>query len=230
MAKEYKPYETFAGSPASQGKLQFDMWGVTPKRSEWKQLKLDVQKHGLRNSLLVAPMPTASTAQILGNTESFEPRTTNLYTRRVLSGEYMVINPVLQDKLIAKGLWTPELSKHLIEHRGSIQNTTLPKTIKQTFKTVWELSQKALIDMSVARSPYICQSQSLNLFVESPNFKRLSSMHFYGWEQGLKTGIYYLRRKPRHQPQQFTIQPKEKDADGNVINAGEDEECLMCGA
>ena len=223
MAKKYKPYETFAGSPASRGILQFDMWGVTPKRSEWKQLKLDVQQYGLRNSLLVAPMPTASTAQILGNTESFEPRTTNLYTRRVLSGEYMVINPILQDKLIAKGLWTSDLSKHLIEHRGSIQNTTLPKSIKQTFKTVWELSQKALIDMSVARSPYICQSQSLNLYLQSPTRAKLSSMGIYAWEKGLKTGQYYLRSQPEARAVQFTVQKKMKVEE-------EEDTCIMCSA
>ena len=223
MAKEYQPYDTFVGSPASEGKLQFDLWNVTPKRKEWEQLKSDVQQHGLRNSLLVAPMPTASTAQILGNTESFEPRTTNLYTRRVLAGEYMVINPILQDKLIAKGLWTPELSKHLIEHRGSIQNTSLPKNIKQIFKTVWELSQKALIDMSAARSPYICQSQSLNLYLQAPTRAKLSSMGIYAWEKGLKTGQYYLRSQPDARAVQFTVQKKLKVEE-------EEDTCIMCSA
>ena len=219
LAKELGPYETFQGSPASKGLLQFDLWGVVPSRSEWKKVKTDLQRFGMRNSLLVAPMPTASTAQILGNTESFEPRTTNLYTRRVLAGEYMVINPILQDRLMTDGLWDNVMAEHLIANRGSIQNTDLPKHIKNVYKTVWELSQKALINLSAARGPYVCQSQSLNLYLQSPTRAKLSSMAFYAWEKGLKTGQYYLRSQPDARAIQFTVCKKKQD---------DEEPCIMC--
>lgn len=222
----YGSYKSFEGSPASKGILQFDMWDVTPsKRYDWEKLKTKIKKFGLRNSLLVAPMPTASTAQILGNTESFEPRTSNLYTRRVLAGEYMVVNPHLQDKLVELGVWNEENRRNLIENRGSVQGMEVPKEVKEVFKTVWEISQKSLINLSVGRSPYICQSQSLNLYLESPTRAKLSSMGFYAWSMGLKTGQYYLRSQPKARPIQFTV--VKKVAKKQRMEC-EEEVCIMC--
>ena len=226
LAKADKPYETFKGSPASRGILQFDMWNVIPStRYDWDKLKNQIKKWGLRNSLLVAPMPTASTAQILGNTESFEPRTSNLYTRRVLAGEYMVVNPHLQDKLVQMGVWNEENRRNLIANRGSVQGMNIPQEVKNVFKTVWEMSQKALINLSVGRSPYICQSQSLNLYLESPTRAKLSSMGFYAWSKGLKTGQYYLRSQPKARPIQFTVVKKVET--GSKMECEEDV-CIMC--
>ena len=226
LAKVTKSYSTFDGSPASKGILQFDMWGVTPSmRYEWDKLKQAVKRWGLKNSLLVAPMPTASTAQILGNTESFEPRTSNLYTRRVLAGEYMVVNPHLQDKLVEMGVWNEENRRNLIANRGSVQGMNIPQEVKDVFKTVWEMSQKALINLSVSRSPYICQSQSLNLYLESPTRAKLSSMGFYAWSKGLKTGQYYLRSQPKARPIQFTVVKKVET--GSKMECEEDV-CIMC--
>lgn len=226
LAKADTSYSTFKGSPASLGILQFDMWGVTPStRYDWDKLKNQIKKWGLRNSLLVAPMPTASTAQILGNTESFEPRTSNLYTRRVLAGEYMVVNPHLQDKLVQMGVWNEENRRNLIANRGSVQGMNIPQEVKDVFKTVWEMSQKALINLSVSRSPYICQSQSLNLYLESPTRAKLSSMGFYAWSKGLKTGQYYLRSQPKARPIQFTVVKKVET--GSKMDCEEDV-CIMC--
>jgi len=226
LAKANTPYSTFKGSPASLGILQFDMWGVTPStRYDWDKLKNQIKRWGLRNSLLVAPMPTASTAQILGNTESFEPRTSNLYTRRVLAGEYMVVNPHLQDKLVQMGVWNEENRRNLIANRGSVQGMNIPQEVKDVFKTVWEMSQKALINLSVSRSPYICQSQSLNLYLESPTRAKLSSMGFYAWSKGLKTGQYYLRSQPKARPIQFTVVKKVET--GSKMECEEDV-CIMC--
>ncbi len=208
IAKELGPYETFKGSPMSQGIMQFDMWNVTPTpgRYDWDSLKKDVIAHGIRNSLLLAPMPTASTSQILGNNECFEPYTSNFYTRRTLSGEYMVINKHLLDDLIRLGLWNKEMKENLMAHNGSIQNIpNIPTELKELYKTAWELSQKALIDMSADRGAFICQSQSLNLFMENATFGKLSSMHFYSWQAGLKTGMYYLRTKAAVDPIKFTL-------------------------
>lgn len=205
IAKHVGPYETFMGSPASKGILQFDLWGVQPTMYDWKELKQNIMKHGLRNSLLIAPMPTASTAQILGNTESFEPRTTNLYTRRVLAGEYMIINPYLQDKLMELGLWNQTIRDTLIKDRGSVKNMDIPQTMKDVFKTVWEMSQKSLIDLSVGRGAFVCQSQSLNLYIQNPTRAVLSSMGMYAWSKGLKTGQYYLRSQPNARATQFTV-------------------------
>ena len=223
QSKEYGPYETFNGSPASKGKLQFDLWGVVPTRYNWDKVKEDVQYYGLRNSLLVAPMPTASTASILGNTESFEPRTSNLYNRRVLAGEYMMINSYLQDKLVAKGLWNETNKKALIANRGSVQKMNIPEDLKKVFKTVWEMSQKALIHLSAGRAPFICQAQSLNLYIQKPTRAVLSSMGFYAWGKGLKTGQYYLRSQPEARAIQFTVKK------GMEVEE-EEEECLMCSA
>lgn len=197
LAKEHGPYESYSGSPLSKGLFQYDMWGVEPTTKwDWSGLKKNVLKYGARNSLLVALMPTASTSQILGNNECFEPFTQNMYTRRVLSGEYVVVNKYLLKDLIKLGLWTDQMRKKLFLTNGSIQNINeIPDEIKALYKTVWEIKQKTLIDMAIDRGPYICQTQSLNLFVESPNIAKLTSMLFYAWKGGLKTGMYYLRSK-----------------------------------
>ncbi len=197
LAIEEGPYETYAGSPISEGKFQFDLWGVSPSdRWEWDILREEIKEHGVRNSLLVAPMPTASTAQILGNNECFEPYTSNVYTRRVLSGEFIVVNKHLLRDLVKLDLWNEEMRTRLMMHNGSVQNIKeIPDNLKALYKTAWELSQKTILDLAADRGAYICQSQSLNLFMENPTSEKLSSMHFYGWKQGLKTGMYYLRSK-----------------------------------
>jgi ribonucleotide reductase alpha subunit len=203
-------YSSFVGSPASKGLLQFDLWGVKPasNRYDWSALKQKIQTYGLRNSLLVAPMPTASTSQILGNNECFEPFTSNLYSRRTNAGEFVLPNKYLMAELLALGLWNEKVKDNIILNKGSIQQlANVPPHLKEKYRTVWEIPMKDLIDMAVERGPYICQSQSLNLWLEEPDYKTLTSMHFYSWQAGLKTGIYYLRRKAKHQAQQFTIQP-----------------------
>ena len=205
-------YSTYIGSPMYEGKLQFDLWNYQVDNSlhNWDILRENIKKYGIRNSLLVAPMPTASTSQILGNYECFEPVMSNIYTRRVLSGEYMVINDYLIKDLEIFNLWSNEMKNELIIHDGSIQNiNNIPKIIKDRYKTAWEIKQKHLIDMAADRGKFICQSQSLNLFMESPNFEKLSSMHFYAWNKGLKTGIYYLRSKPSSKAIQFTVEPNK---------------------
>lgn len=208
LAKVQGPYETFKGSPVSKGIFQFDMWGVNPKsgRWNWEQLKQDVKKHGVRNSLLLAPMPTASTSQILGNNECFEPYTSNIYTRRTLSGEFIIANKHLMKDLIDLGLWNETMRQKLIATNGSVQPIPeIPQNIKDIYKTVWEISQKAIIDMSADRGAYICQSQSLNIHLKDPNFGKLTSMHFYAWKKGLKTGMYYLRSTAAADAIKFTL-------------------------
>jgi len=218
LAREHGPYQTFAGSPASQGKLQFDLWGYTPEsgRYDWDALKAQVVEHGLRNSLLMAPMPTASTAQILSNTECFEPYNHNLYVRRVLAGEFTIVNKHLQKDMIRLGLWNPDLKQRLIRSRGSIQDRSLfpeiPDDLRNLYMTAYELKQRTIIDMAVSRGRFICQSQSLNLFVSNPNDNKLTNMHLYSWSQGLKTGIYYLRRDTVSKAQQFTVAPRNFSA------------------
>ena len=209
------PYETFKGSPVSKGIFQFDMWGVTPESGlwDWDSLKKEVKKHGVRNSLLVAPMPTASTSQILGNNECFEPYTSNIYTRRTLSGEFIVVNKHLMKDLIKLGLWNENMKNKLIAAKGSVQNIPeIPANIKELYKTVWEISQKAIIDMSADRGAYICQSQSLNIHIQDPNFGKMSSMHFYAWKKGLKTGMYYLRSRAAADAIQFTVDKQAASA------------------
>jgi len=203
-------YSTFEGSPMSEGIFQFDMWNVTPSdRYNWDELRSQVKQYGIRNSLLVAPMPTASTAQILGNNECFEPFTSNIYTRRTLAGEFIIVNKYLMKELIDLKIWSDEVRKSIIGNNGSIQQIIgIPQQIKDKFKIVWEIPMKTLINMAADRGAFICQSQSLNLWMEEPNYKTLTSMHFYSWKAGLKTGIYYLRRKAKHQAQQFTIEPR----------------------
>jgi len=208
LAKQNGAYETFKGSPVSKGIFQFDMWGVMPSsgRWNWDQLKRDVKQYGVRNSLLVAPMPTASTSQILGNNECFEPYTSNIYTRRTLSGEFIIANKHLMKDLIAAGLWSEGMRQKLIGANGSVQSIPeIPQNIKDIYKTVWEISQKAIIDMSADRGAYICQSQSLNIHITNPNFGKLTSMHFYAWKKGLKTGMYYLRSTAAADAIKFTV-------------------------
>jgi ribonucleoside-diphosphate reductase alpha chain len=230
-------YETFPGSPASKGIFQFDMWNVTPSgRWEWDILRDEVKKHGMRNSLLLAPMPTASTSQILGNNECFEPYTSNIYTRRVLSGEFVVVNKHLLKDLVKLGLWNENLKNKIINANGSVQDIPeVPENIREIYRTVWEVPQRALIDMAADRGAFICQSQSLNLFVQSPNFGKLSSMHFYAWEKGLKTGMYYLRTKAAADAIKFTVdqdmllKPNQEEAEGApVITKEEAQSQLTC--
>ena len=212
MAKEEGAYETFPGSPASEGKLQFDMWDVTPSdRWEWGILKEEIKEHGMRNSLLMAPMPTASTAQILGNNECFEPYTSNIYTRRTLSGEFIVVNKHLLRDLTKLGLWDDDMKNRLIAANGSIQNIDeIPENLKVLYRTAWEIPQRAILDMAADRGAYICQSQSLNIFMENVNNSKLTSMHFYAWKKGLKTGMYYLRTKAATDAIKFTVDKKYK--------------------
>ena len=219
-------YSSFEGSPASKGILQFDMWSVTPsERYDWSSLKESIIKYGLRNSLLVAPMPTASTSQILGFNECFEPFTSNLYSRRTLAGEFVVVNKYLMKELIQLGQWNEQIKNNIIANKGSVQQlTVLSEHIREKYKIVWEMPMKHLIDMAADRGAFICQSQSLNLWMEDPTYNSLTSMHFYSWKKGLKTGIYYLRRKAKHQAQQFTIEPDSKESEEK------DEICEMCSA
>jgi ribonucleotide reductase alpha subunit len=202
------------------------MWGVTPSdRYDWTTLKNNIIKYGLRNSLLVAPMPTASTSQILGFNECFEPFTSNIYSRRTLAGEFVVINKYLMKELIELGYWNEEIKNNIIANKGSIQQLTiLSEHIRNKYKIVWEIPMKHVIDMSADRGAFICQSQSLNLWVEDPTYNTLTSMHFYSWKKGLKTGIYYLRRKAKHQAQQFTIEPEQPKKEEH------DDICEMCSA
>jgi ribonucleoside-diphosphate reductase alpha chain len=202
-------YETFKGSPLSKGQFQFDLWGVKPEsgRWDWENLRLDVMNHGVRNSLLVAPMPTASTSQILGNNECFEPYTSNIYTRRVLSGEFIIVNKHLLHDLVNLGLWDNTMKDKIISANGSIQDIAeIPQDLKNLYKTVWEIKMRDIIDMAADRGAYICQSQSLNLFINSPNASKLTSMHFYAWKKGLKTGMYYLRTQAASQAVKFTVE------------------------
>ncbi len=222
-------YSTFNGSPASQGLLQFDLWNIEPTsgRYDWTKLKQNIIKYGLRNSLLVAPMPTASTSQILGYNECFEPFTSNLYSRRTLAGEFIVVNKYLVNDLIKLGIWNEQIKNNIILNKGSVQQLTMiPQQLRDKYKIVWEIPMKHVIDMAADRGAFICQSQSLNLWMEDPVYGKLTSMHFYTWEKGLKTGIYYLRRKAKHQAQQFTIEPEKKQTNKKEV----EEVCESCSA
>jgi ribonucleoside-diphosphate reductase alpha chain len=227
-----KTYKRFINSPASKGILQFDMWGITPsERYDWSDLKKNIQEFGLQNSLLIAPMPTASTSQILGFNECFEPFTSNLYSRRTLAGEFVVVNKYLMKELISLGQWNEKIKNNIIANKGSIQQLThLPLHIRNKYKIVWEIPMKHLIDMAADRGAFICQSQSMNLWMENPTYKSLTSMHFYSWKKGLKTGIYYLRTKSKHQAQQFTIEPENKQLNKLDDDEDDDEPCKMCSA
>jgi len=223
LAETNGAYESFAGSPASKGQLQFDLWGVTPKsgRWDWAALKVKIAKFGLRNSLMLAPMPTASTAQILGNNESFEPYTQNLYVRRVLSGEFVQVNKHLLRDLIKRGLWTEALRMQLIAHNGSIQHLDVPADVKELYKTVWEIKQRIIMDMSADRGAYIDQSQSLNIHMVDATTAKLSSMHFHGWQIGLKTGMYYLRTKAAVDAIKFTVDVDSVKSASSAATAGQ---------
>ena len=247
-------YETYPGSPSSKGELQFDMWNVTPSdRWDWAGLKEKIEVHGIRNSLMVAPMPTASTAQILGNNESTEPFTSNMYNRRVLAGEFTVVNKHLLRELTANGLWTDAVRNQIIADGGSVQNVPeISKEIRDVYKTVWEIPQRVILDMAADRAPFICQSQSLNVHIADPTTKKLTSMHFYAWKKGLKTGMYYLRTRPKADAIQFTVDQQQLVADRLKASAGKEnkmsrsdspstkfiglavqddaDDCLTCGA
>ncbi len=229
LAKVDGPYETYAGSPVSKGIFQFDMWGVTPSnRWEWDILKEEVKQYGVRNSLLLAPMPTASTAQILGNNECFEPYTSNIYTRRVLSGEFIIVNKHLLKDLVKEGLWNKEMRQQIMQANGSVQNIQeVPQRLKDLYKTAWEISQKAIIEQAADRGAYICQSQSLNIFMENANFGKLTSMHFYGWEKGLKTGMYYLRTKAATDAIKFTLD-KQVIAEPTMTSIEDQQAAIAC--
>jgi ribonucleotide reductase alpha subunit len=209
------------------------MWKVAPgnSRYDWDAMKERIKKHGLRNSLLLAPMPTASTSQILGFNECIEPFTSNIYNRRTMAGEFIMTNKYLMKDLNALGIWNDKLKNNIIANNGSVQQIEIiPQEIRDKYKTVWELPMKHLIDMSADRGAFICQSQSLNLWLEDPNYNTLTSMHFYSWSKGLKTGIYYLRRRARHQAQKFTIEPEKKQHTTGGDKEEENHECEMCGA
>ena len=211
LAKKHGPYETFKGSPLSHGKFQFNLWNIDESTlsMDWSELRKEVMKHGVRNSLMLAPMPTASTSQILGNNECIEPITSNIYVRRTLAGEFVMMNKYLVHELSSLGLWNEQVKNSIIEHHGSVQQLDISPHLKQKYKIVWEMPMKHIIDMSVDRGAFVCQSQSLNLWIKDPTYTILTSMYFYGWKKGLKTGVYYLRRKPKHHTTQFTIAPCE---------------------
>jgi ribonucleoside-diphosphate reductase alpha chain len=256
LAEQEGPYSSYEGSPMSQGLFQYDLWNVTPLTSlldaqrftitaiaeserllDWEGLKARVKKHGVRNSLLVAPMPTASTSQILAYNETIEPFTSNIYTRRTLAGEFIVINRYLMADLKKLDLWNEMMKQQIIARNGSIQGIDLiPESIQRLYKTSWEIKQKTLIDMAAARGAFICQSQSLNLFVSDPNYAKLTSMHFYGWKKGLKTGQYYLRTRAPVMAQKFTIDPdlqkaaSKSEMERQLRISADSEECLMCGS
>ncbi|CAI5446398.1 unnamed protein product [Caenorhabditis angaria] len=237
QAKLYGTYSTYDGSPVSKGVLQFDMWGVTPTdQCDWNVLRQKIAQHGIRNSLLMAPMPTASTAQILGNNESIEPYTSNIYSRRVLSGDFQIVNPHLLKDLVELGLWDDDMKNRLIASNGSIQNIEqIPTEIKELYKTVWEISQKEIIEMAADRGAFIDQSQSLNIHMAKPSYAAITSMHFYGWKKGLKTGMYYLRTKPAVNAVQFTVDKTalkasnaNKQLEVKTAPESPDEGCIMC--
>lgn len=222
-------YSSFSDSPAALGILQFDMWNVKPSaRYDWDTLKQNIIKYGLRNSLLVAPMPTASTSQILGNNECFEPFTSNIYVRRTIAGEFVIVNKHLMNELIVLGKWNDDVKNSIIANGGSIQQLDLPKPIKEKYKIVWEIPMKHVLEMAKDRGAYICQSQSTNLWMKDPDYKKLTAMHMFAWGCGLKTGIYYLRTKAKAAPQQFTIEPPSNPTTTTTVE--EEEDCLMCGA
>jgi ribonucleotide reductase alpha subunit len=233
LAMSEGTYETFRDSPADKGQLQFDLWGETDHI--FGKLKQDIATWGLRNSLLVAPMPTASTAQIMGNNEAFEPYTTNIYLRRTLAGEFVMINKHLVKDLQKIGMWTPEIKNEIVRAGGSVQQLAIPEELKAVYRTVWEIPQKSIIDMSADRGAYIDQSQSLNIFIENPSLAKLSSMHLYGWKKGLKTGMYYLRTRAKARAQQVTVPvgptaplPKPTEEQILACSLANPESCEMC--
>jgi len=230
-ARDNGAYETYGGSPASEGLLQFDLWETEPlEEFNWQAIKARIREHGLGNSLLLAPMPTASTSQILGNNECFEPFTSNLYVRRVLSGEFVMINKHLVQDLIALDLWSESMKDEIVRHNGSVQDIAdIPDDIKRRYKTVWEISMKSIIDQAADRGPYVCQSQSMNLFLAEPTVGKVNSMHFYAWEKGLKTGMYYLRSKPAAQAKKITLENPPNNIAVNLKNSTQqDQDAIAC--
>ena len=250
LSKNLGPYATYKGSPISKGLFQFELWGKKTDdmtgRWDWNTLKKEIKKYGVRNSLLIAPMPTASTSQILGNNECFEPYTSNIYTRRVLSGEFIIVNKHLLKDLVKLGLWNEDLKNEILRSNGSIQKIkNIPNNIKELYKTVWELSMRDIIDMAAERGVFIDQSQSLNLFVENPNLGKLTSMHFHAWKKGLKTGMYYLRTKSAVDAIKFTVQkqtkselepvlgketPKQNSSEQIACSIENPDDCISCGS
>ena len=237
LSKKHGPYSTFEGSPLSKGILHFDL---IKKRNyeymyDWDKIRNEVKEHGVRNSLLIALMPTASTSQILGNNECFEPFTSNLYVRRVLSGEFVLVNKHLVRDLIDVGIWDENLKDDIILNNGSVQGINrIPEEIRNRYRTVWEMSMKSIIDMAADRGPYICQSQSMNLFLPEPTVGKVNSMHFYAWEKGLKTGMYYLRSKPAGSAKKITVEKKpentQQEVDAVACSIENPDDCLMCGS
>jgi ribonucleotide reductase alpha subunit len=229
-------YSSFMGSPAQKGILQFDMWNVTPSATyDWVKLKTDIAKWGLRNSLLMAPMPTASTSQILGFNECFEPFTSNIYKRGTLAGDFTIVNKYLMEDLTKLGLWNEQIKNNIISNGGSVQQLTmLSEHMRDKYKTVWEIPMRHIIDMAADRGAYICQSQSMNLWVQDPTYGILNAMHFHSWKKGLKTGMYYLRRKAKHQTQKFTIEPEKNGVISGQAVSGQavsgEAVCEMCSA
>jgi ribonucleoside-diphosphate reductase alpha chain len=232
LAAKEGTYSTYAGSPASQGQLQFDMWGVEPHTSlDWDSLRQRISVTGLRNSLLLAPMPTASTSQILGNNECFEPFTSNIYVRRVLSGEFVIVNKYLVEDLIELRLWNEDMKNEIVKHGGSIQSIiSIPENVRRRYRTVWEMSMRPIIDQAADRGVYICQSQSMNLFIASPTVGSVNSMHFYAWQKGLKTGMYYLRSKPASAAKVITVEEKPIEEEVLACSLENPEACQMCSA
>jgi ribonucleoside-diphosphate reductase alpha chain len=233
ISKETSPYKSFHGSPISKGLFQFDLWNVCPSdRYDWESLRNSIMKNGIANSLLIALMPTASTSQILGNNECFEPYTSNIYTRRTLAGDFIVINQYLVRDLVEHNLWNLQMKNKIIEHNGSIQNiNSIPQNIKDLYKTVWEIKQKVIIDYAIDRAPFVCQTQSMNLFFDESKQNTISSALFYGWKNGLKTGCYYIRNKPKAQAQQFTIEPTlQNNSHTQQENNNNNNECEACSA
>jgi ribonucleoside-diphosphate reductase alpha chain len=225
LAKVNGPYETFEGSPISQGIFQFDMWNVKPSnRWDWDALRAEIMQYGVRNSLLLAPMPTASTSQILGNNECFEPYTSNIYLRRVLSGEFVIVNKHLLKDLNELGLWSEDMKNAIMANNGSVQAIEgIPQELKELYKTVWEIKQRSIIEMSADRGAFIDQSQSLNVHLEEVNYKKLSAMHFFSWEKGLKTGMYYLRTRPAMDPIKFTVDYEKAKKAQMAVSSGQYE-------
>jgi ribonucleoside-diphosphate reductase alpha chain len=228
-------YSTFVGSPASKGQLQFDLWGIEASESlkeEWEQVKDDIKKHGIRNSLLMAMMPTASTSQILGNNECIEPYTNNIYTRQTLAGTFMIVNKHLIQDCIDLGIWNQELKDKIVLANGSVQNIEeIPGFIRDKYKVVWEMKQKWLVDHAVARAPFICQTQSMNIFMKDPTPNKINKLHFYAWDKGLKTGVYYLRTLAKSQGAKFSVDMSKYKKNGKIDTVQEaEEECLACSA
>jgi ribonucleoside-diphosphate reductase alpha chain len=237
IAREFVPYSTFEGSPISRGEFQFDLWGVQPSgRYNWSELRREIAQYGIRNSLLIALMPTASTSQILGNNECIEPYTSNIYSRRTIAGDFIIVNKYLVRDLMGLGLWSTAMKNKIIANNGSVVNIEeIPENIKQLYKTAWEIKQKAIIQLSIDRGPFVCQTTSMNLFFQNPDYNKLTSAFFYGWKNRIKTGCYYIRSQPTAEAQKFTIEPENINKNMNennkqvaICTLDNREACQMC--